>query len=674
MNDQVPVVMNGIAANDQAYHDEGVEGVDALQAQERYQQERLKRLRPETLDQFVDPFAEENWRHFTDDPWLSVEAPVKDARQQVKDNFTKVLILGAGYGGLIFAVRFIDAGIKSDDIRLVDTAGGFGGTWYWNRYPGLMCDVESYTYMPLLEETGHVPKHRYAYGPELREHANRIADKWNLTDKALFQTQVNSLFWNEERKAWRVGLVQSKADSEPYTFEIYSQFVVTASGLLNWPHLPRLPGLSKFNGHMFHTARWDYKYTEGSPEDPSLTNLQDKVVAIIGTGATAVQCIPHLARWAKHLYVFQRTPSSIDIRDQRETDIEWFKDEVTKRKSWQRARIANLHGQMTISKDKPKVNLIDDQWSKIETFSALIGSTAAPLRPEEVLKYLQELHAVDLVRMNGIRDHIKRQVKDPKTAEALLPWYPSWCKRPCFHDDYLPTFNRPNVTLVDTNGQGVSRLTTDSIILNDKAYPVDLIILSTGFRSPGVGTPAERSNASFIGRDGRTISETWATDGILTLHGAMSYNFPNLFFPGPMQAGASPNQMFILDSMAQHAAYIVSEAERRVATAIVPTAVSGADDANNAASKSYALSPTLSSATSWSNEVVARAAGLAGVRGCTPSYFNLEGALDRAAENDDTQAQMKAAKSAIWGQGVEDFVRALEEWRGEGGMRGIEIG
>lgn len=663
MSDQLPAETNSLAANDQAYHDEGVEGVDALQVQERYQQERLKRLRPEAVDQFLDPFAEERWRHFTDDPWISAEAPVRDARQQINDNFVKVLVLGAGYGGLIFAVRFIEAGIKSDDIRLVDTAGGFGGTWYWNRYPGLMCDVESYTYMPLLEETGYIPKHRYAYGPQLREHANRIAEKWNLADKALFQTQVKSLAWDETRKSWRAELVQSKSDSEVQSFEIHSQFVVTASGVLNWPHLPKLPGLGEFKGHMFHTARWDYNYTGGSPGDPTLAGLQDKTVAIIGTGATAVQCIPHLARWAKHLYVFQRTPSSIDIRDQKETDPEWFKKEIAKEKSWQRARTANLHGQITISKDKPKENLIDDQWSKIETFGALIGSTAAPLRLEEVPTYLQELHAVDLVRMSRVRAHIKRQVKNPSTAETLLPWYPSWCKRPCFHDDYLPSFNRPNVTLVDTNGQGVSRLTADSIVLRDKSYPVDLIILSTGFRSPGIGTPAERSNASFVGRDGKTLSETWAADGLRTLHGVLSYNFPNLFFPGPLQAGASPNQMFILDSMAQHAAYIISQAESRA---------SANDNAAPPSPKSYAIEPTHAAAEDWANQVMMRAAGLAGMRGCTPSYLNLEGALDRVGEN-DVQAQLKAAKSAIWGQGVEDFLRVLEGWKARGGMEGIEV-
>lgn len=652
MSDHLPASVNGLAATDQAYHDEGVPGVDALQIQQRYQQERLKRLRPEATDQFIDTSIEERWRHFQDDLWQDQEAPVKDAREQIKNGRTKVLVLGAGYGGLLFAVRLVEAGIDRDDIRIVDTAAGFGGTWYWNRYPGLMCDIESYTYMPLLEETGYIPKHRYAYGPELREHANRIAEKWELTDKALFQTQAKKIVWDETEKGWQVELVQSKKNHDPQTFNINAQFVVTASGLLVWPQLPRLPGLDEFKGHIFHTARWDYGYTGGSPGNPILSKLQDKNIAIVGTGATAVQCIPQIARWAKHLYVFQRTPSSIEVRDQRETDPAWFKEKVATGKAWQRARVANLHGHMTVSNDRPKENLINDEWTRLPTYAALIGSPGAPFRPEDVPEYLAKLHTVDLARQEKVREKIRREVKDPKVAEALLPWFPSWCKRPCFHDDYLPAFNRDNVTLVDTDGQGVSRLTADSIVFREQSYPVDLIVLSTGFRSP-IGTPASRSNLSIVGREGRTLSETWEAEGTRSLHGVLGRGFPNLFFSGPSQGGSSPNQTFTLDCMAQHAAYIIAKAT------------------NIAAKPHFAIEPTDAAVEDWANQILKRAAALSGMRGCTPSYFNLEGAMDRSRE--DPQVQMKAARSAIWGQGVEAFLEELAKWKGEGGLKGLEI-
>ena len=183
------------------------------QIQQQYAQERDKRLRfrPEGSKQYTDIFHSSKFAHFQENPWVDSDPPQPQA--DLKDGSrTKFLIIGAGYGGLMFAVRLVQAGFNADDIRLSDYAGGFGGTWYWNRYPGLMCDVESYIYMPLLEETGYVPKHKYAYGDELREHANRIADKWNLKDKAWFYTHVTALMWDEKASEWLVSMTRKKGE------------------------------------------------------------------------------------------------------------------------------------------------------------------------------------------------------------------------------------------------------------------------------------------------------------------------------------------------------------------------------------------------------------------------------------------------------------------------------
>lgn len=214
-----------------------------------------------------------------------------------------MLIIGAGWSGIQNAVRMVEAGIPAEDIRIIDPADGFGGTWYWNRYPGLMCDIESYTYLPYLEETGYVPKHRYSQGEEIREYVNLVAQKWGLIDFAVFQTQAQKIVWDDDAKKRSVNLIQCRKGQSPETLQIRSKFVTIAAGVLNWPKLPNIPGILDYQGDMFHSARWAYDVTGGSPKDPLLAKLKDKRVVIIGTGATAVQIVPQLAQWCKHLYV-----------------------------------------------------------------------------------------------------------------------------------------------------------------------------------------------------------------------------------------------------------------------------------------------------------------------------------------------------------------------------------
>lgn len=307
----------------QVDQDKQINVTEALKVQKRYEEERDKRLRSEGNSQFVDISLSDQFRYMQEDLWVD-PATVKDARTMFPNNRCQVLVLGAGWGGLCYAVRMIQAGIRPENLRIVDMAGGFGGTWYYNRYPGLTCDLESYCYMPLLEEMGYMPKHRYATGEEIRTYANLVAEKFDIARHAVFQTKAERLVWDEAHKEWQVELIQKRTGEEPQTLNIRAQFVATIGGVLNLAKLPDVPGIADYQGDAFHSSRWDYSITGGSPENPVLEKLRDKRVAVIGTGASAVQIVPYVARYAKHLYIVQRTPSSIDIRGQRETDPEWW--------------------------------------------------------------------------------------------------------------------------------------------------------------------------------------------------------------------------------------------------------------------------------------------------------------------------------------------------------------
>jgi cation diffusion facilitator CzcD-associated flavoprotein CzcO len=303
----------------------------ALKIQQKYDEERQKRVRPDGDGQYVDLAYSEQFKHYREDPWLnerSEKVTVQDGEH------VKYLILGAGWGGLAFGVKFVKAGIPASEIRIVDSAGGFGGTWYYNRYPGLMCDVESYCYLPFLDDMNYIPKHRYSYGHEIREYMGAVADKFELSETAMFRTSINTLTWDESKHEWKVSLTKERQSGGPLKLNITAEFVVATSGLLLHPKLPAISGIENFKGQSFHTSRWDYSVTGGSQEDPVLSGLSSKRVGIIGTGATAVQCVPHLAKYAKHLTIFQRTPSSCDERGQQPTDKSSWTSEVANKPGW----------------------------------------------------------------------------------------------------------------------------------------------------------------------------------------------------------------------------------------------------------------------------------------------------------------------------------------------------
>ncbi|PSN73351.1 phenylacetone monooxygenase [Corynespora cassiicola Philippines] len=622
----------------------------------KYIEERNKRLRAEGSTQFIKLSDSTRFSHLANDPWAdhanlnALPSPLPSGSS------VKFLILGAGYGGLLAAVRLMDEGYSAADIRLVDNAGGFGGTWYWNRYPGLMCDIESYVYMPLLEETGYMPRQKYSHGAELREQAERIAEKWDLQDKCLFRTKVHSAEWSDDEKRWTVKMTEGrgpKTSGEARDVVVKAQYVLSASGALTEPHMPNVPGVETFQGQLFHASRWDYGITGGSPEDWTLEKLKGKRVGIIGTGATAIQVVPQLARWAKELYVFQRTPSSIDVRGQKNTDpVEWEK--ITKTKGWQKHRSENL---ISYQMNTPNgEDLVNDSWTRMPAYSAAFGAPGV-IALEEMPQHVTRLHDLDVERANRVRARVDEVVKDKTTAEKLKAWYPVWCKTPTFHDDYLPAFNQPNVKLVDTDGKGVEKFTETGVTAGGTDYPIDVLVMGTGFVSPlaGTGSPAHRAGIKIFGRGHLSLDDKWSQQGASTLHGVATHDFPNLFFQGPSQIGLTVNVRYVLDTLSSHIATILSTAER---------------EAGNASREKLTIEVTKAAEEAWSLEILKRAPWFVGMVGCTPGFINVEGEKDRPV---GTEEQIKSARGAPWGEGILGYIEKLSEWKKEGGLQGLEI-
>ena len=584
---------------------------DALRA--KYRAERDKRLRPEGNDQYRR--IEGALAHYAEDPYGDVtpRAPQED--------FTEILIIGGGFGGLVTAARLKEAGFS--DLRVLEHGGDFGGTWYWNRYPGAACDTEAPIYLPLCEEVGYVPSHKFAYQPEILEHARRIGRHYDLYDGALFHTAVTDLVWNDEAQEWIISTNRGDA--------LRARFVIMSNGPLNTPKLPGVPGIERFKGHTFHTSRWDYAYTGGSAEG-GLSGLADKRVAIIGTGATAVQCIPHLGASAKALYVYQRTPSSIDVRNNRPTDPAWA---ASLQPGWQKERMENFN--ILTSGGIVEQDLVMDGWTEIIRNLISMANFRGTAIPREEVPRLMEL--ADFQKMNAIRARVDAIVEDPATAEALKPWYRQFCKRPCFHDEYLPTFNRPNVHLIDTQGQGVERITETGVVANGVETPVDCIIFATGFE---VGTAfTHRAGYDVTGRGDLKLSEAWA-EGMRSLHGLLVHGFPNLMITSNAQSGFTTNFPHAMDERAQHMAYLLRGLKARSAQVIEATEA-GQD----------AWVETLLKASRASESFQAE---------CTPGYYNNEG-----------KPNPLSVQNGSYGRGPVRFFQLLEGWRDAGTFEGLEF-
>ena len=614
---------------------------DALR--KKYRSERDKRLRQDGNEQYQEVSGE--FSYFVEDPYVEE----KIEREPLTDE-VDVVIIGGGFGGMLAAARLREKGI--DNFKIIEKGADFGGTWYWNRYPGASCDIESYIYFPLLEETGFVPKQKYTNAPETLEYCKIICEKFNLYENACLQTEVTSTVWNEETARW---LVKTNLNDE-----IKARYVVHSNGPLNRPKLPAIKGINSFKGHTFHTSRWDYEYTGGDSHG-NLDNLKDKKIAIIGTGATAVQCVPHLGAGAEQLYVFQRTPSSIDVRNNQPTDPDWIS---TQKKGWHDERRKNFETLLTGG--KVKEDLVSDGWT--EAFRLLFGSLRekAPSKMQmaawaaksifssemykkgfksymtdkamEAMDIRNAMQMADFQKMEQVRARAQEVVKDEKTAESLKPYYNQFCKRPCFHDEYLDTFNRPNVELIDTDGKGLEEISEKGIVFNGKEYEVDCIIFATGFE---VGTEySRRAGYQIHGVDGKTVTQKWQ-NGLATFHGMHSRGFPNAFFFGPAQSGFTATYTYSLDEQSIHLAYILEKIIDKGATRV---------EASQEAEEQ------------WIQTIIEKARLTADFQeNCTPGYYNNEGKINQTPQNN------------TYGGGPIEFFSLMKKWRSKDSLEGLEI-
>ncbi len=590
-------------------------GFDPQALRQKYRAERDKRLREDANEQYQE--IKGDFAHYLDDPYVEPGF----TREPLTDE-VEVVVIGGGFGGLLAGARLREAGVEG--IRIIEKGGDFGGTWYWNRYPGAACDVESYIYLPLLEELGYIPVEKYTRAPEILAHCRRIGEHFDLYRDVCFQTEITDMNWDEASSRWIIRTNRGDA--------MKARFVCMANGPLHRPKLPGIPGVETFKGHSFHTSRWDYAYT-GGDSFGNLTGLADKRVGIIGTGATAVQCVPHLGASAKQLYVFQRTPSSIDVRDNRPTDPEWA---ASLKPGWQQHRMDNFN--TLVSGGFAPEDLVGDGWTDIIRNILLIGrqnreAGEAPMGLQELMQL------ADFKKMEQIRARAASIVQDPATAEALKPWYNQFCKRPCFHDDYLPTFNRPNVQLVDTEGRGVERITETSVWANGQEYEVDCLIYATGFE---VGTSyARRAGYEVKGRGGQTLTQKWK-DGMSTLHGMHVHGFPNLFIFSNSQSGFSVNFPHMLNAQAQHSSWIIAEALKRQAREVEATR-----EAEEA----------------WVQTIIDSALMRQKFQEeCTPGYYNNEG-----------KPSALAARNGPYGKGSIAFIQLMKEWREAGTLEGLDL-
>jgi cation diffusion facilitator CzcD-associated flavoprotein CzcO len=575
-------------------------------AKARYDAERAKRVRDEGVSQYHSL----NEYHLDQDPWADPNFTRDPLTEEVE-----VVILGGGFAGMLAAVDLLRRGISN--FRIIEKAADFGGTWYWNRYPGCMCDVDSTIYLPLLEETGYMPTERYASASEIFAYCQLLGRHFNLYERALFQTEIESLKWDDDAHRW--DLVSKRGD------QIRTQFFIAAGGLMHKAKLPGIEGIELFDGKAFHTTRWDYDYTGGSPTEP-MDHLRDKVVGIIGTGATSVQVVPQLARTAKAVYVFQRTPSAVGVRAQMPIDPEWYRSLPA---GWQQERMRNFTEVVTGNTEE--VDLLGDGW----TAAMRVDTQTIPTTDEQ----RAELESIDFEVMEGFRRRVDEVVQDKETAEKIKPWYGKHCKRLCFHDEYLQSFNLPNVHLVDTDGRGVRAMSGAGPIIDGKEYPLDLLIFASGFEvTTGL---VDRLGFDPVGREGVLLSERWH-DGTHSLHGVLTAEFPNLFVVSFIQAGFGLNFVHFLSESTQHIAWLIENCLKEDIASIEATVE--AEDA-------------------WLQTLWKRSGAIAQYnKTCTPSYGNSEGGKT-----------MLAARGAVYPGSLLAYASLLEDWRNAGTLEGTRV-
>ena len=588
-------------------------GVDKAGIAKKYAEERAKRVRSDGVRQYteietgsaseVDPFAEV-------------------VPRQPMSKETEVAIIGAGWSGLLSAVRLRQEGVN--DFTVIDKAADFGGTWYWNRYPGIACDTDAYLYIPLLEEMGYMPTLRYAPGGEIFDHARAVGRKFDLYENAVFQTYVTDVVWDKGSSRWTVST--NRGD------EFRARFVITGTGgVLHRPKLPGVPGIETFEGHWFHSSRWDYDYTGGNAHG-NLDKLKDKRVAIIGTGPTSLQAFPHLAESAKETYLVQRTPTIVGVRGNGPTDPDWYRSQEP---GWQQRRMDNFEAQMLGVPVDEKI--VQDEWVRVWGIPPL--EMPADGSAPDMDAYMAMIEENDIAQMERIRARVDEVIDDPDLAERLKPWYATHCKRPGFHDRYLQSFNKPNVHLVDTEGKGIDEITAKGFVVNGKEYEVDLIVYATGFES--AVSPGRAGGFEITGVGGLALAKAWE-DRVRTVHGMLTAGFPNMFHVGGLrQAAVSVNLLYVYDEQAKHAAKVIAQL---------------LDDGV------IELDVTEAAVQEWCDhmdEMVGLVFNAEAVAACTPGYFNNEGDFDTGGKFEHGRPIWADA----YGGGPFEYAQILAKWR-----------
>jgi len=591
--------------------------MDSEQLRAKYLTERDKRLRADGNDQYIEPIG--TFAHYLDDPYVE-----SVAREPLTDHVTFAFI-GGGFAGLATAAALVQAGVT--DVRVIEKGGDFGGTWYWNRYPGAQCDTASFVYLPLLEETGHMPTEKYTHAPEILEHCRRIGNHFGLYDNAVFSTEVTGLEWDDSTCRWTIST--NRGD------QMTAKYVAMGTGPLHRPKLPGIAGIETYEGHSFHTSRWDYDYTGGNPSGAPMDQLRNKRVGIIGTGATSVQCVPQLAQACGELFVFQRTPSSIDVRNNHPIDPEWFE---TLEPGWQDKWLTNFTTLQTGG--FADEDLVMDGWTDItkRIRDRLFSGPNPEFTPEA---FQRAYHESDDEKMAEIRTRVDSIVSDPATAESLKPWYRQLCKRPCFHDEYLAAFNVAGTHLVDTDGRGVTAIDAGGAFVGDDHYDLDCIIYASGFE---VGTSfARRSGFETTGRGGQTLSDYWH-DGMRSLHGLHVYGFPNLFIVSPTQAA----------NLISNIPHNLTEAGRTIAAIIAH-----AED-----SEATTVETTRDAEQRWLDHLIAGGRRFGNDVTCTPGYYNNEGQIDDGADQ---------LTGLGYPEGPVAYFEHIAKWRASGEFDGLAI-
>ena len=584
----------------------------------KYAEERDKRLPMTGADTYKAVDFDGKFAAFDTDPHAVAprSAPAVTAELDM-------LIIGAGFMGMSTGIELKKKGITN--FTILDVAADFGGTWYWNRYPGVRCDVESYVYLPYLDETGYMPTERYVRGDEIFGYCQLLAKQYELYENALFQTRVTSVEWDEESARWTV-----RTDGGD---EFRARFVATQSGQFSRPQLPGVPGIEKFEGHSFHTSRWDYEYT-GGDSSGNLHKLRDKRVAIVGTGATGVQVIPQLAEYAESLVVFQRTPTQIAPRENSPTDPEWFRNLP---EGWYQQRRDSFD---KCAMDRATADCdVDDGWIKFAKYQLRAIYEAGGTEPT-LEQFMDAMERSDYEWNEMLRDRVDAIVEDPEKAEKLKSYYRTMCKRPGFSDDFLPAFNKESVEIVDTSTTPIDRITEKGIVVGDREFEVDLIVYATGFQIGRTWT--DKAGYDVKGRDGNLLSEKFA-DGLRTYHGFLSKDFPNLFFLGFNQSTQVSNIANLIDHQARHMTYMVDKCVREDIRAIEPTPE--AED-------------------SWCETIAEHAEMRRDWNAnCTPGQYNNEGRLDDKRSN---------LVGGLYGPGYEYF-DLLRKWREADTFEGLSL-